>query len=75
MLQQKCQVVWKQTCDAGNSLLQPPRFDFSKALTEAEEAVQRHLRLVVIIGLHHTAHFTSQPLSMTSGHAPFSSKQ
>ena len=75
MLQQKCRVGWKQTCDAGNSILQPPGFDFSKALTEAEEAVQRHLRLVVIIGLQQTANVTSKPLSMPSRHAPLSGKQ
>lgn len=42
------------TCDASNGLLEAPRFDLGKALAEAQEAVQGHLRLVVIIRLHPT---------------------
>ena len=40
------------TCHASHGLLQPPRLDLGKTLVEAQEAVQRHLLLIVIISLH-----------------------
>ena len=54
---------WEHTCDASNSFLQPPGLDLGKALTEAEEAVQRHLCLVVIIRLNPTTHITSHHIT------------
>ena len=43
--------MWRQTCDASHSFLQPAGLDLGKSLVEAQEAVQRHLGLVVIIHL------------------------
>ena len=43
--------MWRRTCDASHSFLQPAGLDLGKSLVEAQEAVQRHLGLVVIIHL------------------------